>query len=86
MVWYENLEVPKKVIKYILMQRNKLKVLGHVAQEYLERQGRPERHYDKDLKAKQFNIGDQVLLLLLTKESKQVGFPHSKEKNWASKL
>lgn len=35
-MWCENLEGLKNLNKYILMQRKKLKALGHIAQEYLE--------------------------------------------------
>ncbi|MGH0165619.1 UNVERIFIED_CONTAM: hypothetical protein FKN15_049248 [Acipenser sinensis] len=69
--WEEQNKDAKNIVKYVIMLRDRLQLVGHLAHENLKQaQHRQEQQYNKQARIRTFRPGDKVLLLLPTSESK----------------
>ncbi|MGH0149802.1 UNVERIFIED_CONTAM: hypothetical protein FKN15_016115 [Acipenser sinensis] len=69
--WEEHKGSSKNVVKYVLLLRDRLDLVGRLAQDNLRAaQHRQEQHYNKNARIRTFRPGDKVMLLLPSSESK----------------
>ncbi|MBN3272197.1 NYNRI protein, partial [Polyodon spathula] len=69
--WEEQTKTSKNIVKYVIMLRDYLELVGHLAQENFKlAQHCQEQQYNKQVRIQTFWPGDKVLLLLPTSESK----------------
>ncbi len=69
--WEEQTKTSKNIVKYVILLRDRLELVGRLAQENLKlAQHRQEQQYNKQARIRTFRPGDKVLLLLPSSESK----------------
>ncbi|XP_058888002.1 uncharacterized protein LOC131738165 isoform X1 [Acipenser ruthenus] len=69
--WEEHKGSSKNVVKYVLLLRDRLDLVGRLAQDNLRSaQHRQEQHYNKNARIRTFRPGDKVMLLLPSSELK----------------